>query len=139
MSEIIAKLVDGVQFVATGDGGHSIVMDPAPCALGGGHGFKPSQLLLAALAGCSGVDVVEILAKQRQKLTKLEIKVTGHQEDDPPWTFHTVEIEYRLRGKDLNEALVKRAIELSETKYCSVGATISGKAKIIHRYHIEEE
>ncbi len=138
MAEIVAKWVDGAQFVATGTGGHSIVMDLPPGDLGRGHGYKPSELLLVALAGCTGTDVVDILRKQRQTLTGLTIQVLGSQAADPPWTFQTIEIVYTFRGRGLNETLIQRAVDLSQNKYCSVGDTISGKAKITSRYVIEE-
>lgn len=138
MAEVTATWVDDAQFVATGTGGHSIVMDPPPgSGLGHGRGFKPSELLLAGLAGCTGSDVIEILKKQRQQVTGLKIRVVGRQAPDPPWAFETVEIEYTFRGANLNETLIKRAIELSETKYCSVGATISAKAQIVNRFKLE--
>ncbi|MCL4535780.1 MAG: OsmC family protein [Bacteroidetes bacterium] len=137
MAEVVATWVDGVRFVATGTGGHSIVTDVPDSKTGQARGFKPSELLLAGLAGCTGSDVVDILRKQRQEVTGLEIKVIGHQASDPPWAFEMVEIEYTFRGENLNETLIKRAIELSESKYCSVGATIAAKARIVNRFTVE--
>jgi putative redox protein len=104
-----------------------------------GTGLKPSDLLLLGLGGCTGVDVISILEKQRQKVTDLEITITGEQEPEPPWTFRRIEIEYLLRGKQLKEEAVRRAIQLSEEKYCSVGATISGVAEMVSSFQIVEE
>ncbi|MBI4302181.1 MAG: OsmC family protein [Chloroflexi bacterium] len=132
MKQVTAKWVDGLQFVATGSDGHAIVLD------GEGRGFSPSEILLAALAGCTGIDVIGILRKQRQKVSSLEIIVKGEQLPDPPWTYQKVEVEYVVKGEDIKESAVARAIELSETKYCSVGATISDKAKIVSSFRIEE-
>ncbi|MDO8691396.1 MAG: OsmC family protein [Dehalococcoidia bacterium] len=128
-----AEWVSNSRFVATSSTGNSIVLDPD------GEGFKPSELLLAGLAGCTGVDVVGILRKQRQKLAALEIEVTGKQMDEPPWTFQEIHVEYILRGSRLKKSAVARAIELSETKYCSVGATISATVKITSSFRIIEE
>ena len=83
----------------------------------------PGELLLTSLAGCSGIEVVNILKRQRQQVTSLRIKVTGMQAADPPWTWEDVELEYVISGKDLRPTLVERAIALSEDKYCSIGAT----------------
>ncbi|MFQ6015856.1 MAG: OsmC family protein [Anaerolineae bacterium] len=102
-------------------------------------GLKPSDLLLLGLGGCTGLDVVSILSKQRQDLTGFEINITGEQDEDPPWTFRKVHIEYVLRGKDLSEKEVERAIKLSEEKYCSVGATIAATTEITSSYRIIQE
>jgi putative redox protein len=139
VAEVVAKWVDGVRFVHYGTGGHSIVTDGPPGGDGKGQGFKPSELLLVALAGCSGYDVAGILAKQRQQFTGITITVKSTQASEPPWTFETIEMVYAIRGKDLNEGLIKRAIELSETKYCSVVATVSDKAQVITTYTVEQE
>lgn len=85
------------------------------------------------------MDVISILEKQRQKVTDLEITITGEQDPEPPWTFRRIEIEYLLRGKGLKEEAVRRAIQLSEEKYCSIGATISGVAEIASSFQIIEE
>ncbi len=101
-------------------------------------GVKASDLLLLGVAGCSGHDVAEILHKQRQAITSLEINVTGEQDADPPWKFNTIAIEYVIRGRQLNETLIQRAIDLSENKYCSVLATVRPGAQIKTQYRIEE-
>jgi putative redox protein len=96
-------------------------------------------LLLTALAACSGIDVVNILVKQRQQVTDLRIKVKGMQASDPPWTWEDIEIEYIVSGKGLLQALVERAISLSEDKYCSIGATIAGKTNMTSTFEIIED
>jgi len=101
-------------------------------------GAKASDLLLLGIATCSGVDVTGILEKQRQAVVDLEIKVTGEQEQSPPWKFTRVQIEYVIRGKNLKEPLVKQAIELSEEKYCSVLATIRPTVEFHTHYRLEE-
>ena len=98
--------------------------------------MKPSELLLVTLAACTAVDVVEILNKKRLGLEKLEINVEGEQEQEPPWTFRKIHLIYRLKGEKLNEKDVAQAIELSEEKYCSVAATLRGKAEITTSFEI---
>ena len=122
------------QFVGTDDTKHSVVMSSQDEA--NGVGMSPSQLLLVALGGCTSYDVVNILEKKREPLTGLEVRVTGHQDEDPPWTYRRIHIEYVLTGEGLSEKAVRDAIELSEEKYCSVAATVRGKAEITYEYEI---
>jgi len=122
------------QFVGTDGTRHSVVMSSQDEA--NGVGMSPSSLLLVALGGCTAYDVVSILEKKRQPLSGLEVHVTGHQDEDPPWTYRRVHIEYVLTGDGLSEKAVRDAIELSEEKYCSVAATVRGKAEITYEYTI---
>lgn len=101
--------------------------------------MKPSELLLVALASCTAVDVVEILAKKRTPLSSLEIQATAEQEKDPPWTFRAVHLKYILKGKGLSAKSVEQAIHLSEEKYCSVAATIRGTAAISVEFEVLPE
>jgi putative redox protein len=93
------------------------------------------DFLLMALGACTGTDVVSILKKKRQKLESLEIICSGERAPEPPKVWIKLEVLYRLRGK-LDEAAVKRAIELSEQKYCSVSAMLQKTAKLTWRYEI---
>lgn len=115
----------GRQFVAETKSGHTIIMDDAQ----GQTGPKPIELALLALGGCTAFDVIGILRKMRQVVTGYDVEVRAEQREEPPNYFTRVEIKHRLRGTIDPEA-VRRAIELSETKYCSVGAMISKTAKI---------
>ena len=122
---------EGRQFVAESGTGHALVMDDA-----NGHtGPKPIELALLALGGCTGFDVISILRKKRQTVTGYEIELHAEQHPEPPSHFIRVEIKHRLRGRIAPEA-VQRAIELSETKYCAVGAMISKTAKIETTFEI---
>ena len=129
---------DGFRFDSRDSHGHSLTLD-APQSEGDSfEGFMPGDMLLTALAGCSGIDVVNILARQRQQVDGLEISATGRQSPDPPWAWEDVAIHYTLRGSGLNPRLVKRAIDLSESKYCSIGATIGGVTRVSSTYEIIE-
>ena len=135
MGQVEVTWVQNEQFVGMDSTKHSIVLSTA----GEGTGSKPSDLLLIALGACSGVDVVGILNKKRQKFTGLQIKVSGEQDADPPWTFRKIHVEYVVRGRGLSEKAVQQAIELSQDKYCSVAATIRGVAEITSGFQIVEE
>lgn len=139
MKKAKVTFVDGMQFVGTTDSGHAVVMD-APANVGGNDtGARPSELLPIAFGGCTGMDVISILRKKKQKVSKFEMNITGEQAENYPRKFTSMHIEYVVTGKGISEDAVKRAIELSMAKYCAVGATLSGSAKITHSYKIIEE
>lgn len=125
----------GSRFVSTDSTGHSVVMSTPK----ENTGMKPSELILSALAGCASVDVVDILAKKRTPLTHLEVQVSAEQDADPPWTFRKIHIKFLVKGEGLTEKNVEQAIQLSEEKYCSVAATLRGKADIITSFEILED
>ena len=129
------KWVESRQFVGIDSTGHSVVISSPD----DGVGCKPSDLLLLALGGCTSYDVVSILEKRRQKLTGLEVTITSEQDEDAPWTFRKLHMQFTFRGKGLKEKAVRGAIELSESKYCSVAATLRGTAEISYDYTIEED
>jgi len=129
----------GIRFAGVGTYGNGIVTDGSKKAGGGEEGYNPAELLLFGMAGCAGVDIVRILEKQRQELTSLEIEVTGHQNDDYPRPFHTIEVKFVARGKDLDPKKLAKAIELSESKYCVVGQTIRNHTEVITSYEVVPE
>ena len=128
----------GFRFESSDTHGHTLTLDAPQNDGDQFDGFMPGDMLLTALAGCSGIDVVNILERMRQNVEGVEISVKGHQNPDPPWTWEDVEIHYTIRGSGLRERLVRRAINLSENKYCSIGATIGGRAQISSTYEIVE-
>ena len=132
MSTATVKWIEGKQFVGIDSTKHSVVLSTPD----EGIGIKPSELLLIALASCSAVDVVEILAKKRMTLTHLEISSSAEQDQDPPWTFRKIHLHYKIGGKNLTEKAVEQAIQLSEEKYCSVAATIRATAHITTDFEI---
>ena len=136
-SVVKVKWLDGMRFVASDDKGHSIVMDTSRESGGEGSAFTPMQLLLVALGGCTGMDVVDILRKKRQKLNGFEIAVSGERVSEYPRVYGKVHVEYKLKGENIRDKAVHTAIQLSEEKYCSVGATISKTAKVSHSYSIQ--
>jgi putative redox protein len=131
-----ARSVDGLLFVTTDSAGHSIVTDSTKTAGGEGSGFTLLQLLLAALDACTGINVVDILRKQRQQIDDVEVIVSGMRVKEPPRVYSEIHVEYKIKGKNINEKAVQRAIQLSEEKYCSVGAMLRAKAQVSSNYVI---
>ena len=122
---------DGLRFVAESGSGHRIVLDNGE----GDTGMRPAELVPLAVAGCTAMDVISILRKKRQPVDRYEIHASGIQDDDHPNAFRRIDIVHVVSGASLDTAAVARAIELSATKYCSVGATLaSGAVEIHHRY-----
>ena len=101
-------------------------------------GFKPSDLMAMALIGCSSHDVVEILNKQRQDLQQLKVTAESVQDDIPPWRFRKIHIHFQAVGKGLDVEKVRKAIALSEEKYCSVYATLKDALEITHDFEVVE-
>jgi len=131
--------IKGMQFVGDTESGHALVMDADPSDGGQNIGPRPMELLLAGAGGCSGMDVISILKKKRQDVTGLEINVRGEKAEDYPKKFTEITLEFAVRGKNISEEAVKRTVELSMTKYCSVKATLEGTAKIHYSYIIINE
>jgi putative redox protein len=125
------------EFIGTDSTKHSVVMSMQD--EDNGTGMKPSELILVALGGCTGIDVISILKKRRQEVTGFEIELVGEQDPRPPWTYRRINVHYTLRGSGLKENAVERAIKLSEEKYCSVGVTLSGVAEIASSFEILDE
>jgi putative redox protein len=120
------------KFVATSPSGHAITIDSDRTS---NKAAGPMELVLMALGACTATDVVSILKKKRQRLEALEVICSGERAPEPPTVWIKLEILYRLRGL-LDEAAVKRAIELSEKKYCSVSAMLQKTASLTWRHEI---
>jgi putative redox protein len=130
------KWVNGLQFVGESGTGHAIVLDADEASGGKNTGMRPMELLLIGIGSCSGMDVASVLQKKKQNFSDIEINVKGQKADTYPKKFTEIEIEFIVKGKDVSEEAVKRAVELSMEKYCSVKATLEGVAKIKFSYKI---
>jgi len=131
--------VKGMQFVGDSSSGHTVVMDSDSSAGGQNAGAMPMELLLISAGGCSGMDIISILKKKKQDVTGLEINIQGEKAEDFPKKFTAINLEFIVRGRNISEEAVKRSIELSMDKYCSVKATLEGTAKINYSYKIIHE
>lgn len=138
MMEARVTYVDGLQFVGEASSGHAIVMDGDTKFGGRNTAVRPTELLLIGLGGCSGMDVVSILKKKQQEVRGLEINIKGQKAETYPQKFTDITIEYVVTGHNVSEEAVKRAVDLSMEKYCSVKATLEGCAKIDFTYRIIE-
>jgi putative redox protein len=103
-----------------------------------GKGAKPSDLLPISLAACTAYDIVNILYKQRQDLKELEARMESVQDPDPPWRFRKIAVKYIARGK-VDPAKAKKALALSEEKYCSISATLRPVVDLTFEIEVEPE
>lgn len=132
----INRLNDGYWMEAVNEGGNKMHMDASPDIGGTDHGFRPMQLLLTALGGCSAIDIISILKKQKQKLEDITISVTGEREKEAvPSLFSKVHVHFALYG-NLEEDKVKKAVSLSVEKYCSVARMLEKTATVTHSFEI---
>ena len=124
-----------LRFLARSGSGHSIVLDDGR----GDTGPRPAELIPMALAGCTAMDVISILRKKRQEVTRYEVRAEGVQMEDHPNAFTRINVVHVVEGPAIDVDALRRAIELSATKYCSVGATLSsGITEIHHAYLVRD-
>ena len=130
------KWVEDLLFVGESGTGHTIVMD-GPEELGGhGTGMRPMELLLLGMGGCTSFDMIQMLKKGRQDVRDCVIEIDSERSDEIPKVFTKINVHYKVTGKDLKEAQVKRAVELSTQKYCSASIMLGASAEITHDYEI---
>lgn len=129
----------GMAFYGTADSGFTIKMDARASVGGDDDGFRPMELLLVGLGGCTAMDVVSILRKKRQEVSGFEVQLHADRAKDHPHVFTAITINYVVRGKGVDPQAVERAIELSATKYCSAQAMLAQAAEITSEYEIIEE
>ncbi|HLX40688.1 MAG TPA: OsmC family protein [Ktedonobacteraceae bacterium] len=133
-----AKLETDMRFTATADSGHSVILDAAEHAGGQNAGFRPMEMLLVGLAGCTGMDVISILRKKRQQVTGYEVHVRGVRAEENPMVFVDITVEHVVTGHHIQPEAVERAIDLSEKRYCGAGAMLGKVAHLTHVYRIVE-
>jgi putative redox protein len=131
--ELTVKWNEKMAFSGTTPSGHEIKMDAAPEVGGENTGARPTELLLQAVAGCTGIDIISILHKMRLEPASFHMDVKGERADDHPKRFTTIHVHYALEG-DLPEDKVFRAVQLSTEKYCSVSHSLN--AEITASYSI---
>jgi putative redox protein len=123
-------------FVGVPPSGHALTLD-----INGERSNAPSpmELLLVALGGCTGADVIDILRKKREVVTEYRVEVHGERREEHPKSFRRIEVRHILHGRNLNEKSVAHAIQLSDEKYCGVAATLRPTAEIVTSYEIHEQ
>jgi putative redox protein len=131
-TEITADWKGELTFIGQNGAGSTVQMG----TLDDKPGTGPMQLLLVALAGCTGMDIVSILLKKRIKLTDMKINVRGRRSEDYPMVWKEIEVTYLVWGEDIKPKDLEQAVRLSEEKYCSVGIMLGKDAKIKSSYRI---
>ena len=126
-----------MRFEGTASSGHTLILDSAPEHGGQNAGFRPMELLLVGLAGCTAMDVISILNKKRVEVTGFEVNVRGERAETHPRVYTRIHVEYVVRGPEIPPQAVERAIQLSEEKYCSASAMLGEVAEITSSYRIE--
>ena len=117
-------------------GDHTIILDADPKVGGNNKGPRPKPLLLASLAGCTGMDVVSLLGKMRVEFKDLEVKVNGELTSEHPRYYHKIHITYILKGVDLDHSKIEKAVTLSQEKYCGVSAMLEKAATITYEIQL---
>jgi putative redox protein len=123
-------------FIGISPGGHAQVIETDR---GRAAAATPMEMLLLALGGCTAVDVVSILKKKRERVTAYRVEVSGTRREEHPRAYTRVEVRHVVTGKGVSERAVAQAVELSETKYCSVAATLRPGVEIVTSYEIIED
>jgi len=131
----LIKLKNKLQFEGINPSHDTVSIGAAESVGGTGVGARPMELLLHAMAGCASIDICLILEKQRQVIESYEVTTQGRRADEVPAYFETIHMEFVFKG-DLDDKKVKRAVELSVEKYCSVAKTIDDKVKVTYDYKI---
>ena len=130
--------VDNALFVGESGSGHTVTMDGSPDDGGRNLGARPMEMVLIGMGGCTAIDVVSMLRKQRQDVRDVVVELAAERADSYPKVFTRVKVMYRVRGKNLNRALVERAVSLSDEKYCSATAMVRRSAEVTHEVVLEE-
>ena len=132
------KWVENLKFIGDAPSGHTIALDGPKEAGGDDSAVRPGELTLVALGGCTGIDVVTILKKMRVDFDSFEVVVDAEPASEHPKVWVKIHIKYIFKGKNIDEAKVKKAITLSEEKYCSVSGMLRKSAEMTYDYEIIE-
>jgi putative redox protein len=132
------KWIQDVMFVGESGSGHSVIMDGAPEAGGRNLGFRPMEMLLLGLGGCSAFDVMMILKRGRESVTDCVVELDAQRAETNPKVFTKIAMHYIVTGRALDRKKVERAVSLSAEKYCSASAIIAKTAQIEHTIELVE-
>ncbi len=132
------KWVENVMFMGQSGSGHAVVMDGPPELGGKNLGIRPMEMMLMGLGGCTSFDVMLILQRSRQNVTDCVAELSAKRAETDPKVFTKIHIHFIVTGKELKEKMVKRAVELSATKYCSASIMLAQTVDITYDYEIVE-
>jgi len=128
----------GMSFSGLTDSGFSVPMDASVDHGGANEGPRPMELILLGLGGCTAMDTISILQKKRQAVTTFEVLLHAERSSEHPKVFTDITIEFVVTGHNVDEEAVKRAVELSETKYCPANAMLSKSVPIRTKVTVKE-
>lgn len=131
----LQRVNNAFHFEAKNENKKTINIDASPTIGGNDNGFRPMELLLAGLGGCSGIDILHILKKQKIEVEDFVIKIEASRKNEQPAIFETIKVLFEVKG-DVDEAKLKRAINLSMEKYCSVTRILEKSATIEYSYKL---
>jgi len=134
-----ATLETGMRFDVETGSGHHVILDAAEHNGGQNSGPQPMEMLLVALAGCSGMDILTILRKKRQDITGYELRIHGMRAEEHPKVYLDITLEHIFSGHNIRPEAVERAIELTEERYCGASAMLGKTATIGHTFSIIED
>jgi putative redox protein len=133
------KLDHGMTFIAQADSGFDVRMGTDPSVGGDDDGPRPMELVLLGLGGCTAMDVISILRKMREEVSSFEVKLSADREQEHPKVFTHIVISYIVRGRNINEENLAKAIRLSAERYCPAQAMLAQVVTIEHDYQIIDE
>ncbi|HEX9135282.1 MAG TPA: OsmC family protein [Ktedonobacteraceae bacterium] len=134
-----ATLETGMRFDVETGSGHHVILDAAEHNGGQNSGPQPMEMLLVALAGCSGMDILSILRKKRQDISGYELRIHGMRAEEHPKVYLDITLEHIFTGHNIRPEAVERAIELTEERYCGASAMLGKTATIGHTFSIIED
>ena len=132
------KWLDHMSFVGEADSGHSVVMDGSPEHGGRNLGPRPMEMVLLGLGGCTAFDVISILQKSRVPVDDCVVELSAQRADTIPAVFSKIHVHYIVKGPDLQDKQVKRAVDLTSEKYCSVSMMLKSSVEISYDYEIKD-
>jgi putative redox protein len=130
---------EGMSFTGSADSGFTVSLGADPAVGGADDGFRPLELMLVSLAGCTAMDVISILRKKQQPVSGFSVKVRAERAQEHPKVFTRITILYHLTGRDLDEVALRRAIELTATKYCPAQAMLGRVVPMELKYQIDDD
>ncbi|MCU7828386.1 MAG: OsmC family protein [Candidatus Thiodiazotropha sp. (ex Myrtea sp. 'scaly one' KF741663)] len=133
------KWVEEATMLGEAGSGHAVVMDGPPEHGGRNLGVRPMEMLLLGMGGCTEFDVLSILKKSRQQVTSCVVELEAERSEANPKIFTRIHAHFVVRGRELSEKHVARAISLSAEKYCSASIMLGKSAEITHDYEIHND
>jgi putative redox protein len=137
--EARVTLRDEMTFDATATSDHTVVLDASQAVGGHDRGFRPMEMILMGLGGCTGMDTISLLRKMRQEVTGYEVRLEGVRAEEHPKVYTEITVEHVVRGRGLQEEMVRKAIDLSANRYCPAGAMLGKVAALTHTYRMIDE